>query len=55
MTEGIHQDQAVDDSKSPGQPFSSLYQSMQDLFEKLSVLKYSQKFCQEYKCKPIHR
>jgi hypothetical protein len=58
MSEGIHLDQSLDnekESQSPGHHFSILFQSMQDLFEKLSILKYSSEFCTEYKCRPIHR
>lgn len=63
MSEGIHLDhdhdnddgQQDEDSRSPGHHFSTLYQFMQDLFEKLSILNYSTDFCTEYKCRPIHR
>lgn len=53
MTEGIHLDQ--DETQSPGHHFALVFESMQDLFEKMSLLKYSHDFCTEYKCKPIHR
>lgn len=44
-----------DDTRSPGYHFVSNFQWMQNLIEKLILLKYDQQFCPVYKCQPLHR
>lgn len=47
---------AVDDEfDSPGEQFLSLFQSMQDLNDKLLALDYSKEFVSTFKCPPINR